>query len=294
MKVIEAYLFNFTAHINPIFNTMQNTPTLTPVGRRNNVRISGKGTQPMLFAHGFGCDQNMWRYITPAFENHYKIVVFDYVGAGQSDKSAYNKERYASLQGYAKDVLEICEELELKDIIFVGHSVSCMIGLLAAIEEPDYFSKMIMVGPSPSYINEGDYKGGFSRADIEGLLETMEKNYIGWANFLAPNIMGRQDKPQLGQELTDSFCSTDPVIARQFAEATFFSDNRNDLSKNSVPALILQCSDDIIAPREVGEYLAKNLPASTLRVMKATGHCPHMSEPEETVYLIKEYLASAA
>jgi sigma-B regulation protein RsbQ len=248
----------------------------------------------MLFAHGFGCDQNMWRYITPAFENHYKIIVFDYVGAGKSDKSAYNKERYASLQGYAKDVLEICEELQLRDVVFVGHSVSSMIGLLAAIEEPDYFSRMIMVGPSPSYINDGDYKGGFSRADIEGLLETMEKNYIGWANFLAPNIMGNKDKPHLGQELTDSFCSTDPVIARQFAEATFFSDNRNDLPKNSVPSLILQCSDDIIAPQEVGEYLARNLPGSTLRVMKATGHCPHMSEPEETVHLIKEYLASAA
>jgi sigma-B regulation protein RsbQ len=169
-----------------------------------------------------------------------------------------------------------------------------MIGLLAAIEEPDYFSRMIMVGPSPSYINDGDYKGGFSRADIEGLLETMEKNYIGWANFLAPNIMGNKDKPHLGQELTDSFCSTDPVIARQFAETTFFSDNRNDLPKNSVPSLILQCSEDIIAPPEVGEYLARNLPGSTLRVMKATGHCPHMSEPEETVHLIKEYLASAA
>ena len=248
----------------------------------------------MLFAHGFGCDQNMWRYITPAFENHYKIILFDYVGAGKSDKSAYNKERYASLQGYAKDVLEICEELQLRDVVFVGHSVSSMIGLLAAIEEPDYFSRMIMVGPSPSYINDGDYKGGFSRADIEGLLETMEKNYIGWANFLAPNIMGNKDKPHLGQELTDSFCSTDPVIARQFAEATFFSDNRNDLPKNSVPSLILQCSEDIIAPSEVGEYLARNLPGSTLRVMKATGHCPHMSEPEETVHLIKEYLASAA
>jgi sigma-B regulation protein RsbQ len=249
---------------------MQNTAMSPTVIRRNNVRISGKGTQPMLFAHGFGCDQNMWRYITPAFENHYKIIVFDYVGAGKSDKSAYNKERYASLQGYAKDVLEICEELQLRDVVFVGHSVSSMIGLLAAIEEPDYFSRMIMVGPSPSYINDG------------------------WANFLAPNIMGNKDKPHLGQELTDSFCSTDPVIARQFAETTFFSDNRNDLPKNSVPSLILQCSEDIIAPPEVGEYLARNLPGSTLRVMKATGHCPHMSEPEETVHLIKEYLASAA
>jgi len=247
----------------------------------------------MMFAHGFGCDQNMWRFLTPAFENDYKIILFDYVGAGKSDKAAYNMERYASLQGYAQDILEICEELNLRDVILVGHSVSSMIGLLAAIEEPRYFSRLIMVGPSPSYINDGNYKGGFERKDIEGLLETMEKNYIGWANFLASNIMGNKHRPELGQELTESFCSTDPVIARQFAEATFFSDNRDDLKKNKIPSLILQCSDDIIAPLEVGNYLAKNLPNSTLRVMKATGHCPHMSEPEETITLIKEYLAAA-
>ncbi|RYF85889.1 MAG: alpha/beta hydrolase [Chitinophagaceae bacterium] len=264
------------------------------VSARNNVHVFGKGSQPMLFAHGFGCDQNMWRYVTPAFEEDYKIILFDYVGSGKSDTSAYNPERYSSLQGYAKDVLEICEELELRDVIFVGHSVSSMIGLLAAVEQPHYFSRLIMVGPSPSYINEGDYKGGFDRKDIEGLLDTMEKNYIGWANFLAPNIMGNQDRPELGQELTESFCSTDPVIARQFAEATFFSDNRNDLKKVTIPSLVLQCSEDIIAPREVGEYLAKNLPNSTLRVMRATGHCPHMSEPAETIDLMKAYLSTAA
>ncbi|MBD0332578.1 MAG: alpha/beta hydrolase, partial [Chitinophagaceae bacterium] len=246
------------------------------------------------FAHGFGCDQNMWRYITPAFENDYTIVLFDYVGAGKSDITAYNPERYASLQGYAKDVLEICRELKLKDTIFVGHSVSAMIGLLAAIEEPGYFERLIMVGPSPCYINDEHYKGGFERKDIEGLLETMEKNYIGWANFLAPAIMGNQDRPHLSNELTESFCSTDPIIARQFAEATFFSDNREDLKKTRVPSLILQCSEDIIAPVEVGEYVSKNLVNSTLRVMKATGHCPHISEPEETISLIREYLGKAA
>jgi sigma-B regulation protein RsbQ len=257
---------------------------------RNNVKVFGNGTQPMLFAHGFGCDQNMWRFITPAFEDDYKIIVFDYVGAGKSDISAYNPERYSSLQGYARDVLEICQELQLSDVIFVGHSVSSMVGVLAAIEEPRYFEKLILVGPSPCYINDQDYRGGFERQDIEGLLETMEKNYIGWANFLAPNIMGHKDRPHLGQELTESFCTTDPVIARQFAEATFFSDNRHDLKKLRTPSLILQCSDDIIAPLEVGEYLAANMPRSTLRVMKATGHCPHMSEPEETIALMKEYL----
>jgi sigma-B regulation protein RsbQ len=264
------------------------------VAIRNNVKIFGKGTQPMLFAHGFGCDQNMWRYITPAFENDYKIILFDYVGAGKSDINAYNPERYSSLQGYAKDVLELCDELQLKDVLFVGHSVSSMIGLLAAIEEPRYFSRLIMIGPSPCYINDGDYKGGFEKEDIEGLLETMDKNYIGWANFLAPNIMGNKDRPYLGEELTQSFCSTDPVIARQFAEATFFSNNRADLKKNKIPALILQCSEDIIAPLEVGEYLSRQLPASMLRVMKATGHCPHMSEPQETIQLMKEYLSTVA
>ena len=265
-----------------------------PVAARNNVRVFGKGKQPILFAHGFGCDQHMWRFITPAFEKDFKIVLFDYVGAGKSDVSAYNPERYSSLEGYAKDILEICEELALEDVILVGHSVSSMIGLLATLEAPRYFNRLIMIGPSPSYLNDGDYSGGFERSDIEGLLDTMEKNYIGWANFLAPNIMGNKDRPHLGEELTESFCSTDPIIARRFAEATFFSDNRKDLKKNRVPVLILQCSEDIIAPMEVGEYLASHMPQSTLRVMKATGHCPHMSEPEETISLMKEYLKTAA
>lgn len=248
----------------------------------------------MLFAHGFGCDQNMWRFLTPEFENDYKIILFDYVGAGKSDISAYIPERYASLHGYAQDIIDICSALNLQNVIFVGHSVSSMIGLLAAIDQSQFFDKLIMVGPSPCYINYGDYKGGFERKDIEELLDTMEKNYIGWANFLAPNIMGNKDRPHLGEELTESFCSTDPLIARQFAEVTFFSDNRADLSNTKVPSLILQCSDDIIAPLEVGNYLVNNLPNSTLRVMKATGHCPHMSEPEETVTLIKDYLSQAS
>ncbi|HWJ91722.1 MAG TPA: alpha/beta hydrolase [Flavisolibacter sp.] len=261
---------------------------------RNNVRVFGKGTQPMLFAHGFGCDQNMWRYVTPAFENNYKIVLFDYVGAGKSDLNAYNEERYASLQGYAQDVLDICDELQLREVIFVGHSVSSMIGILAAIQQPKTFQRLVLVGPSPCYINKENYTGGFERKDIEGLLETMEKNYIGWANFLAPNIMANKDRPELGKELTESFCSTDPVIAQQFARATFFSDNREDLEKTQLPSLILQCSEDIIAPVEVGEYLSRNLKNSTLRIMKATGHCPHMSAPDETVTLIREFLATAA
>jgi sigma-B regulation protein RsbQ len=257
---------------------------------RNNVRTWGKGTRPMVFAHGFGCDQNMWRYLTPAFEDRYRIVVFDYVGSGKSDLSAYEGERYGSLNGYADDVLEICRELQLTDIIFVGHSVSSMIGLLAANREPSIFSALIFVGPSARYINDEGYLGGFEKKDIEELLDTMDKNYIGWANYLAPAIMKHPDRPELGTELAESFCSTDPVIARKFAEVTFLSDNRQDLHKLRIPSLILQCSDDLIAPLEVGDYLHKELPDSTLRVMKATGHCPHLSEPDETIALIKEYL----
>jgi sigma-B regulation protein RsbQ len=263
------------------------------VTKRNNVKIFGKGSQPIMFAHGFGCDQNMWRFITPAFENDYRIILFDYVGAGKSDISSYNSQRYSSLYGYAKDVLEICKELDLQQVIFVGHSVSSIIGLLAAVEQPSCFSRIIMIGPSPCYINDQGYIGGFERKDIEGLLDTMEKNYIGWANFLAPTIMGHPDRPELGEELAESFCSTDPIIASQFARATFFSDNRQDLKKLKVPALIMQCSEDMIAPYEVGEYVHHNLPNSKLKLMKATGHCPHMSEPEETIALIKDYLQDA-
>jgi len=260
---------------------------------RNNVHVSGRGTQPMLFAHGFGCDQNMWRFVAPAFADDYRIILFDYVGAGHSDLAAYDRTRYSSLDGYATDVIEICEALDLRDVIFVGHSVSSMIGVLAANRHPEYFSKLIMLGPSPRYINDPPgYVGGFSKSDIEGLLETMDKNYIGWANFLAPAIMKNPERPELGQELTESFCSTDPVIARNFAEATFFADNRSDLAAVQVPSLIMQCAEDIIAPPQVGEYLARELKGSTLRQMQATGHCPHMSAPEETVALMREYLAA--
>jgi sigma-B regulation protein RsbQ len=262
--------------------------------KRNNVKVFGEGRQPMLFAHGFGCDQNMWRYVTPAFEKDYRIVLFDYVGAGKSDLHAYDARRYSSLNGYADDVLDVCRALDLRDVIFVGHSVSSVVGVLAANREPDRFARLIMIGPSPRYINEApDYVGGFERADIEGLLDTMDRNYVGWANYLAPVIMKNPDRPELAEELEESFCSTDPKFARQFAEVTFFSDNRKDLSQVRVPSLILQCSEDLIAPHAVGEYVHRNVPDSTLRVMTATGHCPHMSHPEETVRLMKEYLERA-
>jgi sigma-B regulation protein RsbQ len=247
----------------------------------------------MLFAHGFGCDQNMWRFITPAFEADYRIVLFDYVGAGKSDVSAYNEQRYADLNGYAEDILDICRVLDLQDVILVGHSVSSITSILAANREPRLFRNIICIGPSPRYINDGGYIGGFQRKDIEELLDTMDKNYIGWANFLAPAVMQNPEHPELAEELKQSFCSTDPKIARRFAEATFFSDNRADLPRVRVPSLLLQCSNDIIAPVSVGEYMREHTPRSTLKIMKATGHCPHMSAPEETIRLMKEFLAES-
>jgi sigma-B regulation protein RsbQ len=258
--------------------------------KRNNVKVFGHGRQPMVFAHGFGCGQHMWRYIWPNFENEYKIILFDYVGSGSSDISAYNPERYSSLNGYAQDVVEICQQLDLKDCIFVGHSVSCMVGLLASIKEPELFESLVLIGPSARYIDDKEYTGGFQQSDIEELLVTMEKNYIGWANFLAPAIIQNADRPELGAELTESFCSTDPVIAKQFAQVTFLSDNRRDLAKVKHPALILQCSEDIIAPVGVGEFLHQQMPGSVYKLMQATGHCPHLSEPEETVKLMKGFL----
>jgi sigma-B regulation protein RsbQ len=269
------------------------TPTTRNILERNNVKVLGCGSQPMIFAHGFGCDQNMWRYVTPAFEEDYRIILFDYVGSGRSDLHAYNFSRYSTLHGYAQDVIDICEALDLDNVIFVGHSVSSVIGMLASIQQPDRFDRLILIGPSPRYINDPpEYHGGFERADIEGLLDMMERNYLGWASYLAPVIMQNTGRPALASELEQSFCSTDPRIARQFAEVTFYSDNRGDLAEVITPSLILQCSQDAIAPSEVGEYLQRHLRGSSLRMMQAIGHCPHMSHPEETIELIKEYLAT--
>jgi sigma-B regulation protein RsbQ len=260
---------------------------------RNNVKVSGRGTQPMLFAHGFGCDQNMWRFVAPSFEEEYRVVTFDYVGSGHSDLGAYDAERYSSLEGYAQDVLDVCHALDLQDVIFVGHSVSSMIGVLAANREPERFSQLVLLGPSPRYVNDApDYVGGFERADLEGLIDMMDRNFIGWANFLAPVIMKNPERPELEAELQESFCSTDPVIARRFAEATFFADNRADAAAVRVPSLIVQSADDAIAPQSVGEYLRGAMPGSTYRLLDVTGHCPHMSHPAETVEAIREYLGA--
>jgi sigma-B regulation protein RsbQ len=258
---------------------------------RNNVSLTGTvGAQPMLFAHGFGCDQNMWRHVIPAFEDAYRVVVFDHVGAGRSDLSAYDRQKYGSLHGYADDVLEICRELELHDVVFVGHSVSAMIGVLAAAKEPGRFAKLVLIGPSPRYIDDDDYVGGFTREDIDGLLDSLDSNYLGWSGAFGPVIMGRPDRPELGEELTNSFCRTDPEIAKHFARVTFLSDNRADLAAVSTPALVLQCSDDVIAPTAVGEYVHANLPGSRLVHLEATGHCPNLSAPEETIAAIRDFL----
>ena len=258
--------------------------------QRNNVHITGNGKTAMIFAHGYGCDQNMWRLVAPAFADRFRIVLFDHVGAGNSDASAWNPAKYASLRGYADDVLEICREMEIEGGIFVGHSVSSTIGVLAAIEEPRRFSKLVLIGPSPSYINDGDYVGGFTRADIDGLLESLDDNFLGWSSAMAPVIMGNPDRPDLGQELTNSFCRTDPEIAKHFARVTFLSDNRDDLHKVKIPALILQCSSDVIAPRSVGEFIHRHLERSKLVVMKATGHCPHLSAPAETIAAMQAFV----
>lgn len=264
------------------------------ISSRNNITVFGQGTQPILFAHGFGCDQNVWRFITSAFENDYKLVLFDYVGSGKSDLQAYSPERYSDLQGYAQDVLDVCTALDLTDVIFVGHSVSSVIGLLASLQAPQRFNRLVLVAPSPCYMNDPpSYRGGFDRRDIEELLDLMDKNYIGWASFLAPVIMQNPEHPELAGELETSFCSTDPVIMRRFAEATFFADNRSDLPKVIVPSLILQCSEDAIAPTEVGHYMHHHLKQSSLQMMQATGHCPHMSHPEETIQIIQTYLTEA-
>jgi sigma-B regulation protein RsbQ len=265
------------------------------VVERNNVVLSGPARgQPIVFAHGFGCDQNMWRDVAPAFEDRYQVVLFDHVGAGGSDLSAYDRGKYSSLEGYAADVLEICHELELHDVVFVGHSVSAVIGILAAAEEPTRFGRLVLVGPSPRYLDDENYVGGFSREDIEGLLESLDSNYLGWSAAMAPVIMGNGDRPELGEELANSFCRTDPAIARQFARVTFLSDNRRDLRRVHVPTLVLQCREDVIAPLAVGKFVQRELPQAELVLLDATGHCPNLSAPEQTIAAIEAFLAAAA
>jgi sigma-B regulation protein RsbQ len=259
--------------------------------RRNNVTVSGRPDgRAMVFAHGFGCDQNMWRFVAPAFEADHRVVRFDHVGAGGSDLAAYDPERYASLDGYATDVVEIGEALGLSGAVFVGHSVSAMIGVLAARRAPELFDRLVLVGPSPRYIDDAGYVGGFQREDIDELLESLDANFLGWAGAMAPVIMGNPERPELGEELTNSFCRTDPDIAAQFARVTFLSDNRDDLRDVAVPTLVLQCSDDAIAPAPVGDYVHREIAGSTLVRLEATGHCPNLSAPQETIDAIRAFV----
>jgi sigma-B regulation protein RsbQ len=258
--------------------------------RRNNVTVRGDGRVDMIFAHGYGCDQNMWRYLTPVFEDRYRIILYDLVGSGRSELGAYDWNKYSTLHGHARDLLDIAREFARGPCVFVGHSVSAMIGLLAGIAEPERFASHVMIGPSPCYINDGDYIGGFSRADIDSLLDTLDSNYLGWASTMAPTIMGAPDRPELGQELTNSFCQTDPEIAKHFARVTFLSDNRADLPRLQTRTLILQCTDDIIAPCAVGQYMQRVLPNGTLRYIENIGHCPHLSAPRAIAAAMHDFL----
>ena len=257
---------------------------------RNNVHVRGTGEQAMVFAHGFGCDQNMWRFVEPAFLRDFKTVLFDHVGAGGSDLKAYDKSKYSTLAGYADDVVEIGRELGLKDAVFVGHSVSSMIGALAVQKAPGMFAKLVMVGPSARYIDDDDYVGGFSEQQIEELLQFLDSNHMGWSAQMAPAIMGNPDRPELGEELTNSFCRTDPEIAKAFARVTFKSDNRADLSKVDIPTLVLQCSEDIIASKEVGEFVHHGITGSEFVLLEATGHCPNLSAPDEVIAAMKTFV----
>lgn len=258
---------------------------------RNNVKVIGNGETTLMLAHGFGCDQNMWRFMLASLASNYKVVLFDYVGCGQSDISAFDKKRYQTLDGYAQDVIEICEELKLQHIVFIGHSVSSIIGMLAALQSPKIFSKMVMVCPSPCFLNfPPDYFGGFEKDDLEELINLMDKNYIGWANYLAPLVMGQNNSSELIKELEASFCSTDPNYAKPFAKATFFSDDREALTKLHLPTMILQSSDDNLASVEVGKYMHKKIPNSVLKVVDSQGHCLHMTAPDIVLQAIKQFL----
>lgn len=257
---------------------------------RNNVNVLGNGARDMILAHGYGCDQHMWRLLTPRFAERYRIILYDLVGSGRSDLRAYDVNKYSTLHGHAQDLLEISREFARGPCVFVGHSVSSMIGALAAIAEPQRFASQVMIGPSPCYINDGDYVGGFTREDIHSLLDTLDSNYLGWASTMAPTIMGAPDRPELGQELTNSFCQTDPDIAKHFARVTFLSDNRADLPKLQTRTLILQCTDDIIAPCTVGAYMQRTIPHSVLRHIENIGHCPHLSAPEAIADAMNDFL----
>lgn len=260
--------------------------------KRNNITVTGTSGPVLVYAHGFGCNQHMWNRVTPSFQTTHRQVLFDYVGSGGSELAAFDAVKYSTLSGYVDDLLEVCGALDIQsNAVFIGHSVSCSIGMLAAIAKPQLFSKMILLGPNPCFVNHPPhYVGGFEKADLQGLLELMDENYLGWANYLAPVVSCQDAKGAVTVELTNSFCSTDPITASAFARATFFADNRSDLSKVTCPSLILQHRHDALAPLSVGDYMHAQMPASTLKIVEASGHCAHMSHPDQVIQAIKEFI----
>lgn len=265
-------------------------PDRTTVLERNNVRVLGHGPETIVFAHGFGCNQEMWRSVAPAFLSDYTVVLFDHIGAGASNSAAFDRIRHSTLQGYIQDVLDILEVLELQGVHFVGHSVSGMIGALASITDPELFANLIMISPSPRYINDGEYIGGFEQHDIEGLLEVLSSNYLGWSMTMAPAFMANEHNPELAKELELSFCKVDPLIAHHFAQVIFLSDFRAELSKIRTRTLILQPQEDVVVPVAVGEYVHRSIPNSRLVILDATGHYPHLSAPGEVIQAVKQFL----
>ncbi|MDT5179611.1 MAG: sigma-B regulation protein RsbQ [Mycobacterium sp.] len=265
------------------------------VRTRNNVTLAGRGGGPtVMLSHGFGCDQNLWRLVASRLERDFRLVLFDHVGSGRSDPDAWDAQRYSSLAAYADDILDIVTELDLTDVVFVGHSVAAMMGVLAVAEDPSRFAKLVLLTPSPCYLNKDGYTGGFSRADIDELLDSMESNYLGWSRAMAPTVMGTPDRPELQDELTEAFCRNDPVKARVFARATFLSDNRDDLSRVSIPTLVVECAHDTLAPKQVGAYTHQHIAGSELVTIDATGHCPQLSAPVETASAIAAFATTGA
>ena len=263
---------------------------LPDVLRRNHVVVSGAPEgRPIVFAHGYGCSQAMWRFVAPAFDADHRVVLFDHVGAGRSDVAAYQPSKYDSLEGYASDLLEILDALELEDAIVVGHSVSAMVAVVAANRDASRIGALVLVGPSPRYTDAPGYTGGFTQEAIDGLLDSLDANYTGWARGIAPIIMGNADRAGLGVELADSFCATDPEIARHFAHVTFLSDNRRDLPEVTVPTLIIQTQDDVIAPAAVGRYVHAAIPGSVYTEIPVAGRLPHLSGPTHVVAAIRAF-----
>ncbi|WP_066340396.1 alpha/beta fold hydrolase [Azohydromonas lata] len=259
---------------------------------QHNVKVIGNQAASIVFMHGYGCDQQVWRHVAPAFAQDHRIVLFDLLGSAASNSGTFDRHKYANLEGYARDLIEVCRAADLKRPVLVGHSISAMIAIVAARMAPDLFDRLVLLAPNPCYLKDGNYDGGFSREDIDQLLDTLDSNFFSWAHMMAPVIMNAPERPELAEELANRFCAMDPRVARHFAKVTFLSDCRHELSHVQLPCLVLQCSDDALAPLHVGEYLCEQLPHAELVVMRATGHCPHLSAPQETIELIRRYLVS--